>query len=96
MPTIAANGKHLLDAVKQMAPEEFDAFIDEALSVRTQAKSAILSAAETKLIKRINRGLPSRLSKRYAQLSALRDKRSAQVSLKLAWASCWSVAEREK
>jgi hypothetical protein len=62
----------LLIAIKQMAPVEFDAFLEEALHVRQQARSTTLSAAETTLIKRINRGLPLDLCERYAQLTELR------------------------
>jgi hypothetical protein len=68
MPTIEISGQNMLDAVKQMPPEEFDAFIERAISLRAQPKSSTLSARETKLISRINRGLPEELSKRYGQL----------------------------
>jgi hypothetical protein len=74
MATVIANG-NLLDAVKEMSPSEFDAFIDEALSVRRRKRPATLSPQETKLIERINRGLPVDLSKRYAQLVGRRKKR---------------------
>jgi hypothetical protein len=74
MPTIEVNGKHLLDVVKKMAPEEFNAFLAEALSLRSRTKATTLSAEETKLIKRINRGLPVKLSKRYAHLMSRRKK----------------------
>lgn len=47
-----------------MPPAEFDAFIARALSQRPQPKASTLSARETKLISRINRGLPEELSKR--------------------------------
>lgn len=68
MPTIEINGQILLDAVKQLAPEDFDAFIERALSLRAPPKPSTLSAHETKLISRINRGLSEELSKRYGQL----------------------------
>ena len=68
MPTIEISGQNLLDAVKQMAPEEFDAFIERAISLRSQPTASKLSAHETKLISRINRGLPEELSKRYGHL----------------------------
>jgi hypothetical protein len=67
MPTTARNGQDMLDAVKQMPPEDFEAFIAAALSLRRPAL-ATLSAQETKLIKQINRGLPLELRKRCAQL----------------------------
>jgi hypothetical protein len=68
MPTIEISNADLLNAVQQMAPEEFDAFIEQALSLRAPSKAATLSAEETGLIERINRGLPAALSRRYAQL----------------------------
>lgn len=68
MPTTAAIGVDLLDAVRKMTPEQFDAFLREALSARAGPK-ATLSAHETKLIKRINRGLSERLAQRYSVLS---------------------------
>lgn len=68
MPATAANGKKLLDTVRRMTPEEFDAFLGEALSLRALPK-ATLSAQETKLIKRINRGLPAKLAERLTLLS---------------------------
>ena len=68
MPTIETRSKELLEAVKQLPPKEFDAFINGALSVRGHPKSATLSPKETKLIKQINRGLPVDLCKRQARL----------------------------
>jgi hypothetical protein len=74
MSTTSANGKELLDAVKEMSPAEFAAFLDQAFSVRRQGRPATLSAAETRLIKRINRGLPAKLLKRYSHLVRRRQK----------------------
>jgi hypothetical protein len=68
MPATAANGKDLLDTVRRMTSEEFDAFLGDAMSLRALPK-ATLSAQETKLIKRINRGLPEKLTQRHALLS---------------------------
>jgi hypothetical protein len=68
MPTIEVNAKNLLDAVKQLAPEEFDALIDQAFSARSRTTKTRLSAEETKLIQRINLGLAPELSKRYTHL----------------------------
>ena len=68
MPSSALNGKDLLDVVKEMAPKDFDAFIEEALSLR-RPQRATLSAQETKLIRQINRGLPLELRRRCAQLT---------------------------
>jgi hypothetical protein len=68
----------LLKAVELMGPEEFDTFIEQALSLHARPKAVTLSAAETKLIKRINRGLPNDLSSRYAQL--LRKRKQGALS----------------
>jgi hypothetical protein len=70
MPSTVTNGKQLLTVVKQMEPEEFDAFLEEALASRPRHTGATLSARETKLIQRINRGMPAALSERYDQLRA--------------------------
>ena len=74
MPAIEVNGKDLLDVVKNMPPEEFEAFIEKALSVRPRTGATTLSPAETNLIKRISRGLPAELFKRYTHLLARRKK----------------------
>jgi hypothetical protein len=74
MPTIESSNSELLNAVQQMAPEEFDAFIEQVLLLRAQSKVVTLSAEETRLMERINRGLPEELSKRYAQLIRKRKK----------------------
>jgi hypothetical protein len=76
MATSAANGKALLGAVRQMNREEFDAFLAEALSLRAQSTGATLSPEETKLIRRINRGLPVKWQRRYAQLAERRKRGS--------------------
>ena len=74
MPTLEANGKALLDVVKQLPPEEFDAFIERALSLRARPRSSTLSSKETKLVKQINRGLSAEWHTRYAQLDGRRKK----------------------
>lgn len=74
MPPITANGKDLLELVKRMPPEEYATFIEKALAVRPSPRAATLSAKETRLIERINRGLPLETSNRYAHLIARRKK----------------------
>ena len=76
MATPEVNGKDLLNAVRQMAAEEFDAFLAKALSVRKEPSATTLSHEETQLIRRINRGLPAQFCKRYAQLAARRKRGS--------------------
>ncbi|HEY2251395.1 MAG TPA: hypothetical protein VGH74_10060 [Planctomycetaceae bacterium] len=69
MATIEVSGPELLKAVQRLGPEEFDAFLEQALLLRRHAKADKLSPVESRLIKRINRGLPQSLSRRYAQLA---------------------------
>lgn len=59
----------LLSAVEQMAPEEFDAFIEQALARRGRPPATRLSKKETELLQRINRGLPAATSAHYAKLA---------------------------
>lgn len=80
MAATHVNGKDVLDAVKQMRPSEFDAFLEKALSLRTQPRTATLSRIETRLIKRINRGLPGELCKRHAQLTRRRRRTSLSAA----------------
>jgi hypothetical protein len=74
MPTNVINKEDLLDVVKKMPPAEFESFLERALSVRSETKNATLTAAETKLIKRINRGLPTAMCRRYDRLITRRKK----------------------
>src|SRR5205807_1080476 len=74
MATIEVSGTELLKAVQQLKPEEFDEFMTQALSLRSDSKVATLSATESKLIKQINRGLSDKLSSRYKQLVQKRKK----------------------
>lgn len=76
MPTIQVSHKDLLEVVKQLQREEFDAFIEEALALRGPRRAATLSAEESKLMKRINRGLPVEMCRRHAHLAKRRDKAS--------------------
>lgn len=75
MATIELSGPELLKAVQQLRPEEFNAFLEKALLLRNQPQADKLSAEETKLIKRINRGLPEAVCSRYARLSQKRRKK---------------------
>jgi hypothetical protein len=58
------SGLDLLRAVQQMGPEELDAFLEQALSLRNRPKASRLSPEESRLIKRINLGLPEELCRR--------------------------------
>ncbi len=74
--TIEVSGPELLKAVQQLAPEELDAFLEKALLLRNQPSADKLSAEESRLIKRINRGLPEAMCSRYARPSQKRKKNS--------------------
>jgi hypothetical protein len=74
MPTIEISSPALLEAVRQLGPEELEVFLEQALSLRNRPRRATLTAAESKLIKRINRGLPDEVRRRYARLSQRRKK----------------------
>src|SRR5687767_11695424 len=74
MAIVQTDSRDILDALKRMRPEEFDAFIEEALSVRPRITAATLSTEETKLLERINRGLPEEIAKRYTFLIGRRRK----------------------
>jgi hypothetical protein len=76
MATIEVSGPELLKAVQQLAPEELDAFLEKALLLRSQPKADKLSAEESRLIRRINRGLPEAVCDRYRRLSLKRKKKS--------------------
>jgi len=76
MAVTEVSGPDLLKAVKQLGPEEFDAFLEQALSLRRGHKAATLSARESRLIKQINRGLAQDVSSRYAHLIQKRKKKT--------------------
>ena len=76
MATIELSAPELLKAVRQLGPKELDAFLEKALLLRKEPRAAKLSAEESKLIKRINRGLPEAAVSRYARLSQKRKKKS--------------------
>ena len=75
MATIEVSGPDLLKAVQQLGPEEFDAFLAQALLLRSPSKAGRLSPAESRLIRQINRGLSESTSSRYAQLIQKRKKK---------------------
>lgn len=66
----------LLKAVQQLGPEEFDRFLEQALALRKPSKPATLSAKESRLLARINRGIPADVSRRCAELARKRKRRA--------------------
>jgi hypothetical protein len=76
MSSPAIHDPDLLTAVERMAPDEFDAFIEQALARRNRPPTTRLSKKETELLQRINRGLPGTGTVRYAKLARKRDRRT--------------------
>jgi predicted DNA-binding transcriptional regulator YafY len=80
MATIEVSAPELLKAVRQLPPDELDAFLEKALLLRHQPTANKLSAEESRLIKAINRGLPEAMRRRYALLSQKRKRNSLSDS----------------
>jgi hypothetical protein len=72
MATTQANRFDLLEAVRQLDPEEFNSFIEQALSSRTQPAQARLTKRESRLIEQINQGLAEDITGRYERLTRKR------------------------
>ncbi len=66
--------RKLLERVRQMAPGEFEAFVEKAIALRVGSTSTTLSHAETALVQRINRGLSIDMRKRYSALVKRRNR----------------------
>jgi hypothetical protein len=62
----------LLNAVRQMSPDELEQFVSEVLQVRAQRVAPSLPRTEAELLRRINHGLPKETRERYRQLVAQR------------------------
>jgi hypothetical protein len=69
VPNTRAKSNGLLDAVRRMTREEFDDFLAQASSSRAPLTGATLSSEETRLIRRINRGLSKKWHERHARLT---------------------------
>lgn len=76
MATVQLNRPELLEAIRQLAPDEFDAFLESALSLRNRPHTGRLSAQESRLIQRINLGIPEKISDRYDELTRKRKRRT--------------------
>jgi len=72
MPTVhieaEVSQEALLKALEQFIPQELEQSVSRLLSRRTRHKEPRLSAAESELLLRINRGLPEDVRRRYAEL----------------------------
>jgi hypothetical protein len=75
MPTMQANGTDLLKAIQQLGPDEFDALLEQALTLRRRTNAVTLSVKESRLIELINRGLPEKISHRHSELAQKRDQK---------------------
>ena len=65
--------RELLSVVRQMSPEEREAFIDQAMSLpRPRPASPSLSKRESELLLRINQSLPDASHRRFQQLNSKR------------------------
>ncbi len=77
MPVIQVEARvspeQLLRAVDQMSPEELAAFTRQVIELRARREAALLSADESLLLERINRGQDTARRLRYEALLARRD-----------------------
>jgi hypothetical protein len=62
----------LLQAVKQLAPPEFEQFISQVIALEAQRKAPSLPKAESELLIKINQGVPAAMQKRFDELVATR------------------------
>jgi len=66
------SSEQLLKAVAQMSQSELDRFIAQVVAMRPRPKGRILSRVESKLLLKINQGIPTELQRRYNELIAKR------------------------
>ena len=62
----------LLDGIAQLETSELEQFITQALAVRARRIAPGLRQDETRLLQKINRGLPANAQQRYDDLTAKR------------------------
>lgn len=72
MPVIQVEARlsasQLLKAAEQMSEAELDRFVKEVAALRASHKAPRLSKAESKLLVKINQGIPRDLQQRYDEL----------------------------
>jgi len=77
MPTIHVEAEisreELLKAVEQLGAQELEQFVSQVLCLRALRGAPGLSATDSQLLLRINRGIPEDLGRRYAELIARRE-----------------------
>jgi len=76
MPAIQVQSQvsldELLHGMAQLETPELDRFITQALTLRAERIAPSLRPGETKLLQKINRGLPRQVQQRYDELTARR------------------------
>jgi hypothetical protein len=76
MPTVHVEANistgELLRAAEQLTPTELEKFVHQILALRARRIAPTLTAAETELVLRVNRGLPDIEQRRYNELIAKR------------------------
>ncbi|MCI0457623.1 MAG: hypothetical protein L0Z62_11685 [Gemmataceae bacterium] len=77
MPTVQIqaqlSSEELLKAVQQLDLPDLEQFLAQVLTLWAQRQRPPLSAAEKKLLRKINEGLPEGLSRRFSELRAKRE-----------------------
>jgi hypothetical protein len=93
MSTATLDSRQMLEELRKMRPEEFDAFFEQALLLRQKRPKGVLSADETELVQRINRGLPPKLEARFDRLTSKRRRSRLTPSERKELLSITDVAE---
>ena len=62
----------LLEAIKQLSLSDLDQLMFQILALKAQHKAPCLSKDETKILLKINKGLPDKIQKRFDELVAKR------------------------
>jgi hypothetical protein len=71
-PTNNFSSNELLQAAAQLNPAELEKFVAEAIALRAQRQTANLSAQESELLLKINRGIAPKTQRRFDELVAKR------------------------
>lgn len=67
------SSNELLQAAAQLNSAELDKFVAEAIALRATRQADSLSAKESELLLKINRGIPPKIQKRFDELIAKRE-----------------------
>lgn len=66
------SSEELLEAVSQLSSSDLEQFISQVLELQAQRKAPSLPQAETKLLLKINQGIPSEVRRHYGELISKR------------------------